>query len=625
MTDHAPHLTRLPWPAADTSMSVVDVVNSSSGRARSPRRSVVVDLADEGRVVDVADIPASSGDRTPPAYEPVLEPRDRAAITVLAAVWAVLVIGFWAWWLQSSHVVTPLGMTINTIVLLYVSVLPIMYVCAVLRLRRVNPLIPIPRLAAALVVTKAPSEPWPVVEKTLRAMLDQDYPHPYDVWLCDEAPSEATVRWCAENGVMISTRQGIGDYHRLEWPRRTKCKEGNLAYFYDHWGYAHYDVVAQLDADHVPAPTYLAEMVRPFADPDVGYVAAPSVCDSNAADSWAARGRLYREATFHGPVQTGANDGWAPVCIGSHYAVRTRALRDIGGLGPELAEDFTTSYLLNVAGWSGSFACDADASGEGPATFGAMAVQEFQWARSLFTVLLDLVPKTIGRLPWRLRLRFGYSLLYYPSLVAATAAGVLLPPVAGLRGEPWVSVNYLLFLPAWLLPPLALVTVTLLLRSRGALRPRKAKVLGWELWLYVFCRWVFVGWGLVAALIQKIRPQQVTFKVTPKQRGLEPLPARFLLPFVAITVVACAGHVVGLGNPPTVGYALLSLLGAVIYTLVAAACVALHVQESRRATGEPWATALTTVRTATLAVAVQVAVLAGAVTWALVPWLAGMF
>lgn len=412
-------------------------------------------------------------------------------------------------------------------------------------------------------------------------------------------------------------------YHQLEWPRRTKCKEGNLAYFYDHWGYADYDIVTQLDADHVPSRTYLAEMVRPFANPEVGYVAAPSVCDANAEESWSARGRLYREATFHGPVQAGANEGWAPVCIGSHYAVRTAALHDIGGVGPELAEDFTTSYLLNVAGWSGAFAVDAKASGDGPGTFGAMAVQEFQWARSLFTVTLNLVPATIGRLRWPLRLRFGLALLYYPLLVLTTLVGLLLPPIACLRGEAWVDVHYVYFLAGWLLPPFALVAVTLLLRRRGALRPADTKVYSWELWLYVFCRWVFVAWGLVAAVVQKVRPRPVTFKVTPKERGLEPLPGRFLVPFALITMLGAAGHVVGLKNPATVGYALLALLSAVVYTVVGVACTWLHVHETRRATGAPWRRVLSTVRTAAAAAAVQVIVLTVAVSWALVPWIAG--
>ena len=129
------------------------------------------------------------------------------------------------------------------------------------------------------------------------------------LWLADEAPDERAREWCREHGVRISTRHGITGYHRPSWPRRTRCKEGNLAFFYDMWGYRLYDVVAQLDADHVPAPDYLQKMVIPFTDSMVGYVAAPSICDRNAARSWAARGRLYAEATLHGPMQAGHSAG----------------------------------------------------------------------------------------------------------------------------------------------------------------------------------------------------------------------------------------------------------------------------------------------------------------------------
>jgi len=121
-------------------------------------------------------------------------------------------------------------------------------------------------------------------------MLRQTYPH--DTWLADEDPSSETLRWCREHGVMISTRKNRADYHRPDWPRRTKCKEGNLAFFYDNYGYANYDFVVQLDADHVPTEGYLEEMLRGFADSKVGYVSAPSICDKNAEESWSARGRL---------------------------------------------------------------------------------------------------------------------------------------------------------------------------------------------------------------------------------------------------------------------------------------------------------------------------------------------
>src|SRR5258705_9038056 len=106
-----------------------------------------------------------------------------------------------------------------------------------------------------MVVTKAPSEPWGVVRETLEAMLAQDHPH--DTWLADEDPAHETIAWCKTHGVKISTRKGVADYHRTSWPRRTRFKEGNLAYFYDHYGYDLYEFVAQMDADHVPSRGYL--------------------------------------------------------------------------------------------------------------------------------------------------------------------------------------------------------------------------------------------------------------------------------------------------------------------------------------------------------------------------------
>lgn len=104
--------------------------------------------------------------------------------------------------------------------------------------------------------------------------------------------------------------------------------------------------MAQFDADHAPTPDYLATALPWFANPAVGYVACPSICGANAAASWAVRGRLHHEACMHGPVGAGRSLWALPCCIGSHYLVRTAALRAVGGIGPELDEDFSTSRCV---------------------------------------------------------------------------------------------------------------------------------------------------------------------------------------------------------------------------------------------------------------------------------------
>lgn len=512
---------------------------------------------------------------------PALSGPDRLIVAGLSAGWLVAVAWFWAWWLQPAHRLGTVGLVVNSLVLGYVSFFPVFFVAGANRLRRVAPAVSVPALRVAFVVTRAPAEPWWIARSTLSAMAHQRFPLGYDIWLCDERPAEDVVTWCRRHAVLVSTRDGVEPYQRESWPRRTRCKEGNLAYFYDSQGYRDYDIVVQLDCDHRPARTYLAEMVRPFADPAVGYVAAPSVCDANAEDSWSARGRVYREATFHGPFQLGHTDGYGPLCIGSHYAVRTAALREIGGIGPELAEDFSTTFLLNAAGWQGVFAIDAEAHGLGPETFGAMIVQEFQWGRSLTTILLGLVPGNLRRLPWRLRVRFLYALSYYGLLVSATIAGLVLAPIAAVTGVPWINVNFAAFLLHWWPIAAWLVLIALLLRRRGLLRPPDSPIISWESWLYALTRWPYVALGIWAAVRQRIRPRQIQFKLTQKGvAGLQPLPVRLVAPYLGISVVCSAAALIGERLTNAAGYVFLSLIAAAMYAVVATAVPVLHASES---------------------------------------------
>ncbi|MEU3793332.1 glycosyltransferase [Streptomyces fructofermentans] len=557
----------------------------------APLRDQIRELS-RGRVADIRpDGPVFSPARRslntrPGSFVRRLDVGDRLTVLVLTLCWVACLVWFWTWWLRPEHRVGWVGLAVNSALLLYLALLPVHFLVAVVRLRCFDRLAEVPPVRTAFVVTRAPSEHWDIARTTLRAMLGQQYPHPYDVWLCDEDPSAKVLNWCAAHGVRVSCRRDRPDYHRPTWPRRTRCKEGNLAFFYDHWGYRDYDVVAQLDCDHVPGPTYLTEMVRPFSDPAIGYVAAPSVCDANADVSWSARGRLHREAVFHGAVQLGHSAGLAPLCIGSHYAVRTEAVRDIGGIGPELAEDFSTTFLMNSAGWHGAFAIDADASGDGPITFAAMATQEFQWSRSLAVMLFGMLPRHLGRMRGWLRLRFAFALSYYPLLAVTTTMGLALPPVAAVTGLPWIDVNYFSFLGHFWAMSVWLVLLTFLVRRRGLLRPAASPVLSWESWLFGLARWPFVAWGVGAALMQKLRPRTVVFKVTPKSTdGLERLPMRFVAPYLVITTTLSCAAVVGELTGPAAGYVFLCLIGSVSYAVVTLAVSWLHVGEMARAAG----------------------------------------
>ncbi|SEK84732.1 cellulose synthase (UDP-forming) [Roseovarius azorensis] len=515
-----------------------------------------------------------------PLLAPVFSGKRRVRYLALVALWLVAAIWFWVWWLNPAHVIEPLRYWTVTGLLGWITFLQGYFVVFLMRAVRPNGPDPQPgQYRVAMITTKTPAEPFSVARRTLEAMLTQDYPH--DTWLADEDPDAETLNWCAANGVRICTRKGVAAYHRPVWPRRTRCKEGNLAYFYDHHGYENYDIVSQLDTDHVPQPGYLREILRPFADPTVGYVSAPSICASNAPDNWAARMRLDTEGAFHGILQAGYSNGFAPMCIGSHYAVRTVALKQVGGLGPELAEDHSTTMILNAGGWRGVHAIDAIAVGDGPASVADMVTQEFQWSRSLVTLLLQHTHRYLPGLPLRLKAQFLFCQALYPILALTYLAMYLIPILAVVFDFRYAMVTFPDYL-AHALPPIgALMLIAISLRLDHSFRPTNARVISWERILFIMVQWPWVLWGSIMAVRDTLAGGFVDFRITPKGEA-----AKGRLPLKVLTVngVLAAGCILPVllinDVQEAQGFYLLTLFAGCLYTLALAMTVIRHVTEN---------------------------------------------
>lgn len=497
------------------------------------------------------------------------------------ALWGACVLYFWVWWLSPAHILSPVRYWLLTLLLFWITFLQAYFLYFALNARRVtSTLSDLGPFRAAMVVTKTPVEPFSVLRPTLEAMLAQSVPH--DTWLADEDPDQETRDWCQQNGVRISSRKGVESYHRSEWPRRTRCKEGNLAYFYDQYGYEAYDFVAQLDADHVPQAGYLEAMLVPFADPRVGYVSAPSICSKNASKSWAARARLHSEAMFHGAMQAGYTAGWASMCIGSHYAVRTEALKQVGGLGPELAEDHSTTMILNAGGWRGAHAIDAIALGDGPGTFADMITQEFQWSRSLMSLLLRYTSNYYADLPHALKFQFVFSQMWYPLFALFMALTFTLPILALIFDMRWADVTYPAFLLHALPTGIALIVIAAMFRRDRLFRPFDARVLSWEKLLFPIAQWPWVLWGCSVAVFDRLSGRFVDFRITPKgQTDGAVLPWRAVLPTFGLAVISL-GVVIGIDDvTDAAGFYVLAFANAALYSALFLVIVVKHLQEQQ--------------------------------------------
>lgn len=544
-------------------------------------------LQEPGQQIDLSPDQSHTSDvqrRIDDLLVDVMSVSERRQFRVLVVAWLLGLFVFSIWWFKSEHIDGLLKFSLNSLLILWTMVIPGYFFFFTSRMKRVQPGIRPPSgWNVAMVTTRAPSEPFSVVQTTLKAMLAQEYPH--DTWLADEDPTEEIREWCKANGVKLSSRKGVEAYHQPQWPRRTKCKEGNLAYFYDHFGYEKYDFVAQLDSDHAPELGYLEKMLTPFIDPNVGYVSAPSICDANAQMSWAARGRLYSESSMHGALQAGYTNGYAPLCIGSHYAVRTKALNDIGGLGPELAEDHSTTLMMNSHGWRGIHALDAKAHGDGPSTLADCITQEFQWSRSLMVVLLTLLPKYWSQLPWRLRGQFLFSELWYLLFSSAMLCGFMLPIVAVLTRAPWVKVSYVDFIVHTL--PLVLLTIAIVshLRNVGCLRPKRVPILSWEAALFQLIRWPWLGYGCLCGIWTALAKRQVEFRVTPKGSASEvALPWGILRPYFVLIALSAAPMFIVRDAGEANGYFFFLILAQVFYLTSLFSIVLVHRHETIKAT-----------------------------------------
>jgi cellulose synthase (UDP-forming) len=525
---------------------------------------------------------------------PVMSPRQRRVFVLLLVLFAFANGAFWAWWAQPGHVVSVPQYVVTSLLIAYGFCLPSYFLFFLGRMRRPNPeLVPPAELRVAFATTYVPvAESIRVLERTLTAMRDQEG-HPHDVWVLDEGDDPDVRQLCERLGVRHFSRKGIHRYQAAAWPYRSKTKAGNYNAWLD-WTAEReitYDVLLQMDTDHVPQPGYMMEMLKPFADPAVCYVAAPSIASGNWRESWVVRARFEVEATLHGALQMGYNAGWAPIIIGSHAGFRVAALRAIGGFQRTLAEDHHNTLRLNASGKRGLFSPDAIAIGDGATSFAEAMTQEYQWARALTQILFTYFPRDRSRLPLRIWTELLFAETWYPLFAISQALGFISPAIALTFDFSWVSVDYLAFVGMFAMPTVMCLVIVNWVRRCGWLRPADAPVISWRALLLMLARWPFVLVAVVEATLGAITGRRYEFRITSKGRsGARRLPLRMLVPYTVIVLIslgAIAAHLYLEPDESLDGYAYLTLANAAIYSAVIAAVSGLNAVENVYVHGVP--------------------------------------
>lgn len=293
------------------------------------------------------------------------------------------------------------------------------------------PMVAEPGLRVAVLTTIVPGkEPVELVMATLRAMKRIRHDGVLDVWLLDEGDDPEVRRLCAEIGVKHFSRKGRPEWNTDRGPYRRKTKHGN----HNSWRAEHemdYDVVAQMDPDHVPYPHFLERTLGYFADPDTAFVVAPQVY-GNLGESFVARGAAESSYLFHGVVQRGGNGREAPMLIGTNHLYRPTAFEQIGGYQDCIIEDHLTSIVLYSAtnpgtgnSWRGIYTPDILAVGEGPATYSDYFSQQKRWAYGVWEIVRQYSPRVLPQMRTRQqRWSFVALQLHYPITALAWLFGM---------------------------------------------------------------------------------------------------------------------------------------------------------------------------------------------------------
>ncbi|MBA3824771.1 MAG: glycosyltransferase [Ktedonobacterales bacterium] len=236
------------------------------------------------------------------------------------------------------------------------------------RLARLN----VPSVAIYIATYNEPAE---IIEETVIAVTLLDYADKAIYINCDHQSAEQARAVGA-----IARRHGVHFIHRTP---NTGFKAGGINAFINRLGrdLPAAELLCILDADSVPTPTFLREMV-PYLqdDPRLAFVQAPQFY-GNAAASPVAASAATQQTVFANYISEGKQASDAMFFCGTNVVFRLAALRDIGGLRTDsVTEDYATSMLLHRRRWRSQYCNAAYVTGVGPTDLNAYWTQQSRWS-----------------------------------------------------------------------------------------------------------------------------------------------------------------------------------------------------------------------------------------------------
>jgi cellulose synthase (UDP-forming) len=297
-------------------------------------------------------------------------------------------------------------------------------------------------------------EPLDILKNTYGYVSKLDYPGRVLVYVLDDMGREEVRAAATSHGFEYIARPGS----ELK-------KAGNLRYAFDR---TDGDVIVIFDADFVPRPEFLSELMPYMDDPAIGIVQSPQYFSTPKSMHWLERAAGATQEIFYRLIQVSRGSVSAAICCGTSALYRRTALDEIGGFPPIAhSEDVFTGIEMGKAGFRLQYVPVNLSQGICPDTIDSFITQQYRWCEGSMELVKGEEFHTSLGLDARQRLSFWSGFFYYAS-TAMNAFFAPLPVLIMILVFPqYMSAEN--FVPLVPLLVLWLVVYPLLLASRWRL------------------------------------------------------------------------------------------------------------------------------------------------------------
>ncbi|MEQ8910432.1 MAG: glycosyltransferase family 2 protein [Vicingaceae bacterium] len=228
-----------------------------------------------------------------------------------------------------------------------------------------------------------------VAERLVDRICELGYPKDkLEIQVLDDSTDETQALLQAKVAAKKATGFEIYYLHRTD---RSGFKAGALAAGLKQ---TKAELIAIFDADFMPEPNFLTEMVPAFQDKEVGMVQSRWE-HLNEGHSWLTKLQAFGLDAHFSVEQGGRNAGGHFMNFnGTAGLWRKSCIEDAGGWQSDtLTEDLDLSYRAQLKGWKFKFLEKVGAPAELPAAMNALKTQQFRWNKGA----AECVRKNLGK------------------------------------------------------------------------------------------------------------------------------------------------------------------------------------------------------------------------------------